>query len=45
MNGFTFTPRKNNENPRNKLIVTKFIRHTRPIFNNKGFHEFIDKIS
>ena len=33
------------ENPPNKLIVTKFTRHPLPIFNNKTFLDFIDKIS
>ena len=36
---------KNHENPPNKLIVTKVIRHTLPMFNNKAFLDFIDKIT
>ena len=44
MNAFTFILRKNHEHPPNKLIVTKFIRHTLPMFNNKAFLDFIDKI-
>ena len=44
MNAFTFIPRKNHENPPNKLMVTKFIRDTLPMFNNKAFFGFIDKI-
>ena len=44
MNAFTFIPRKNHENPPNKLMVTKFIRDTLPMFNNKAFSGFIDKI-
>ena len=39
MNAFT------QENRPNKLIVTKFIRDTLPMFNNKVFLDFIDKIS
>ena len=39
MNAFT------HENRPNKLIVTKFIRDTLPMFNNKVFLDFIDKIS
>ena len=42
---FTFILRKSHENPPNKLIVTKFIRDTLPMFNNKVFLDFIDKIS
>ena len=45
MNAFTFILRKNHEHLPNKLIVTKFIRHTLPMFNNKAFLNFIDKIS
>ena len=45
MNAFTFTPRKNHENPPNQLIVTKFTRHTLPMFNNKVFLDFMDKTS
>ena len=45
MNAFTFILRKNHEHPPNKLIVTKLIRHTLPMFNNKAFLNFIDKIS
>ena len=45
MNAFTFIPRKNHKNHPNKLIVTKFIRRTLPMFNNKAFLEFIDKTS
>ena len=45
MNTFTFIPRQIHENPTNKLIVTKFNRHTLPLFNNKAFLGFIDKIS
>ena len=44
MNAFTFIPRKNHENPPNKLMVTKFIRDALPMFNNKAFFGFIDKI-
>ena len=43
MSAFIFIPRKNHENPPNKLIVTKFISHTLPMFNNKAFLDFIDK--
>ena len=45
MNAFTYIPRKNHENLPNKLIITKFIRHTLPMFSNKAFLDFIDKIS
>ena len=45
MNAFTFIPRKNHENPPKKLIVTKFIRDTLSMFNNKAFFGFIDTIS
>ena len=45
MKAFTFIPRKKHENPPNKLIVAKFVRHTLPMFNNKAFPDFIDKIS
>ena len=34
MNAFTFICRKNHENPPNKLIVTKVIRHALPMFDN-----------
>ena len=44
MNGFTFIPKEKHENPPNKLIMTEFIRYTPPIFNNKAFLEFIDKL-
>ena len=33
------------ENPPNKLIVTKFVRDTFPMFNDKAFLDFIDKMS
>ena len=45
MNAFTFMLGKNHEHPPNKLIVTKFVRHTLPMFNSKAFLDFIDKIS
>ena len=45
MNAFIFIPRKNHENHLNKLIVTKFIRDTLPMFNNKAFLDFIDRLS
>ena len=45
MNAFTFILRNNHEHPPKKLIVTKFIRHTLPMINNKAFLDFIDKIS
>ena len=45
MNAFTLILRKNHEHPPNKLIVTKFIRHALPMFNNKAFLDFIDNIS
>ena len=45
LNAFTFIPRKSHENPPNKLIVKKFIRDALPMFNNKVFLDFIDKIS
>ena len=44
MNAFTFILKKNHEHLPNKLIVTKFIRYTLPMFNNKAFLDFIDKI-
>ena len=44
-NAFTFILRKNHEHPPTKLIVTKLIRHTLPMVNNKAFLDFIDKIS
>ena len=45
LNAVTFIPRKSHENSPNKLIVTKFIRDTLPMFNNKVFLDFIDKLS
>ena len=45
MNAFTFILRKSQEHPPNKLIVTKFVRDTLPMFNSKAFLDFIDKIS
>ena len=45
MNAVTFIPRENHENPPNKLIVTKFVRDTPPLFSNKAFLDFTDKIS
>ena len=45
MNAFTFIHRKNHEHPPDKLMVTKFIRHTLPMFSNKAFLDFEDKIS
>ena len=45
MNAFTFLPRKNHKYPPNKLIVTKFIRHNLPVFNNKAFLHLKDKLS
>ena len=45
MNSFNFLARKNHENPPNKLIVTKFIRLSLPIFNNKAFLALTDKLS
>ena len=45
LNAVTFIPRKSHENPPNKLIVTKFIRGTLPVFNDKVFLDFIDKLS
>ena len=45
MNAFTFIPRKSHESPPSKLVLTKFSRDTLPIFNNKPFLDFIDKIS
>ena len=45
MKAFTFTKRQTHENPPNKLIVTKFIRDTLPMFNNKAILDFKDKIS
>ena len=45
LNAVTFIPRKSHENPPNKLIVTKFIRGTVPVFNDKVFLDFIDKLS
>ena len=45
LTSFTFIPRKNHENPRNKLNLTTFTRNTLPMFNNKAFLDYIDKIS
>ena len=45
MNAVTFIPRESHENPLNKLIVTKFVRDTPPLFSNKAFLDFTDKIS
>ena len=45
MNAFTFLPREFHENPPDNLIVTKGNRNTLPVFNNKAFLDFIDKIS
>ena len=39
MNAVTFIPRESHENPLNKLIVTKFVRDTLPMFNNKAILE------
>ena len=44
-NAFTFIPTKSHENLPNKLIRPKFNRDTLPMFNNKAFLDFIDKIS
>ena len=41
MNAFTFLATKKHETPSNKFIVTKFIRHTLPVFNNKALLDLI----
>ena len=41
MNAFTFLAIKKHETPPNKFIVTKFIRHTLPVFNNKALLDLI----
>ena len=45
MNAFAFISGRNHKNPPNLLIVTKFIRDALPMFNNKAFLNFVDKIS
>ena len=42
MNTFTFICGKNQENPPNKLTVTKCIKHTLPMLDIKAFLDFID---
>ena len=41
MNAFTFLAIKKHETRPNKFIVTKFIRHTLPVFNNKALLDLI----
>ena len=44
LNSFTFLARKNYENTPNKLIVTKCIRCTFPMFNNIAFLALSEKV-
>ena len=46
MNPFTILAGTINENPPDKLVVTKFIRHTTlPVFDNKTLLDLKDNLS